>query len=61
MIVAKKMWSFLEDKLEIDGMTLIQNNGDVQHVKHYHLHLKPYYNSKKPISDVDEIYNILKK
>ena len=61
MNIAKKMWSFLEDKLSIDGVTLIQNNGDVQHVKHYHLHLKPYYDPKQAILDPNEVYKTLKK
>ena len=59
--VTKKIKSLLEKKLNIDGLTLIQNNGDVQEVKHYHLHLKPYYNEKQQLKDVKEIYEILKK
>lgn len=58
--VSKKIKKLLEDKLNIEGLTYIQNNGDVQEVKHFHLHLKPYYrnNEKKP---VEEIYEILTK
>lgn len=59
--VAKDIKKLLEDKLNIDGLTFIQNNGDVQEVKHYHLHLKPFYNSKQEIKNVEEIYNILKE
>ncbi len=55
-IIKKK----LETKLNIDGLTLIQNNGLIQEVKHFHLHLKPYYKDNK-INDVKEIYEILKK
>ena len=50
----------LEEKLNIDGLTLIQNNGDVQEVKHYHLHLKPYYKEKQEILPIDDIYNKIK-
>ena len=46
----------LEDKLNIDGLTLIQNNGDVQEVKHYHLHLKPYYNEKLEKMNIEDVY-----
>ena len=46
MNIAKKIKSKMEEKLNIDGITLIQNNGDVQDVKHFHLHLKPYSNQK---------------
>ena len=56
---ALKIKKLLEEKLNIDGLTLIQNNGDCEEVKHYHLHLIPYYKENKIIS-VDEIYNILK-
>lgn len=61
MKIARKMESVLKQKLNIDGLTLIQNNGSVQEVKHYHLHLKPYYIEKQNLKDVEQIYNILKK
>ena len=41
--VAKKLYSLLKEKLHIDGLTLIQNNGLGQEIKHYHLHLTPRY------------------
>ena len=47
--VAKKIKKLLEEKLGCDGLSLLQNNGFVQEVKHYHLHLKPYYKDKKSI------------
>ena len=57
--VAKKLKLRLESKLNCDGLTLIQNNGDIQEVKHFHLHLKPYYKNSK-IKSVEEIYEIIK-
>ena len=60
MHIARILKKKLEEKLNIDGLTLIQNNGDVQEVKHFHLHLKPYYKEKQPLKDVKEIYEILK-
>lgn len=60
MQVARNMEDLLKEKLNIDGLTLIQNNGSVQEVKHYHLHLKPHYSVKKDLKPVEEIYNILK-
>lgn len=57
--IAKEIKLRIEKKLNPDGLTLIQNNGCVQEVKHFHLHLKPYYN-KNNIKDVKEIYEILK-
>ncbi len=65
--IIKKM---LEKKLNCDGISLLQNNGDVQEVKHYHMHIKPYYNNKKSIElikhkeyikDPKDIYEILKE
>mgnify|MGYP003296412533 CR=1 FL=1 len=59
MKIAKKMKKLLEERLHIDGLTLIQNNGVVQEVKHYHLHLKPYYINKQAKKDIKDIYEIL--
>ena len=65
---ARDVKKLLEEKLNCDGITLMQNNGDVQEVKHFHLHVKPYYNNKtsievikhnENISDVKEIYEII--
>ncbi len=58
--VARSIKIKLEDKLHCDGITFIQNNGDVQEVKHYHLHIKPYYKNKTELSPVEEIYSLLK-
>ena len=66
---AKKVKKILEQKLECDGISLLQNNGAVQEVKHYHLHIKPYYKEKKSIemikhkefiNDVEDIYKKIK-
>lgn len=57
--VAKKLKLEIESKLNCDGLTLIQNNGDIQEVKHFHLHLKPYYKNNE-IKKAEEIYKILK-
>lgn len=58
--VAKKMKQLMEEKLHCDGLTLIQNNGDVQEIKHFHLHLKPYYKNNLEKMDVKDVYQILK-
>lgn len=66
---AKLVKKVLEEKLRCEGIVLQQNNGFVQEIKHYHLHLKPYYKNKisiemikhnELISDVKEIYELLK-
>ena len=64
---AKIVKKLLEEKLDCDGMSLLQNNGNVQESKHFHLHLKPQYKDKNSIEiikhnefikDVKEIYNL---
>ncbi len=57
----KKIKKLLEEKLHIDGLTLIQNNGVVEEVKHFHLHLKPFYIEKRGILPIEEVYKILKE
>lgn len=57
--VAKDIYKLLKDKLNIDGMSIVQNNGCVQDVMHYHMHLKPYYNENKGMN-VEEVFNVLK-
>lgn len=59
MDTARKIKVLLEEKLEIDGLTLIQNNGDVQEVKHYHLHLKPFYKNKMGLMNIEDVYKKL--
>ena len=61
MDVAKYLRSLLETKLNIDGLTLVENNGDIQEVKHFHLHLKPYYKEEQVLLDVEDIYQKLKE
>lgn len=45
MILAKKMASRMKEKLQCDGINLVQNNGAVagQTVSHFHLHVIPRY------------------
>lgn len=66
---AKLIKKMLEEKLGCEGIFFLQNNGFVQEIKHYHLHLKPYYKNKisiemikhnEFIKDVKEIYEMLK-
>ena len=67
---SKKIKKLLEEKLHCDGMSLLQNNGCVQEVKHYHMHLKPYYKdnvsiklikNEKAIDNVENVYKKLKE
>ena len=67
---AKKIMDLLKEKLGCDGFCLQQNNGSIQEVKHYHLHIKPCYSDKKSIelikykeniSNPKDIYRIIKE
>ncbi len=60
MNAVRLMNQLLKDKLGIDGITLIQNNGSIQDIKHFHMHIKPHYELRKEIKNVGEIYEILK-
>ena len=59
MEIAKLLKKRIEEKLNCDGLTLIQNNGEIQEVKHFHLHLKPFYINKKD-KTLEEVYELLK-
>ena len=66
-VVARDMLKLLKDKLNIDGLTLTQNNLYGQEVKHYHLHLIPRYvndniefQHKDNKSTIDETFENLK-
>ncbi len=54
---AKKMDPIFKEKLGTEGLTLVQNNGLLQEVKHFHLHLKPQYSGKQELVNVEDVYN----
>ena len=61
---ARKSYSITNEKLGSTGLTLVNNNGEGQEVKHFHLHLIPRYEGEKidmdvspNIEDVEKIYN----
>lgn len=55
--ISKKITSLLKDKLNINGYTLVQNNGAPQEVKHFHLHIIPTYEKENKLEEVETIYN----
>lgn len=61
IIKAKDFKKVLEDYLHCDGVTMVQNSGIVEEVKHFHVHLIPKYKEKQEIKDPKEIYEILKR
>lgn len=57
---SKIILNLLNDKLKPIGFRLVQNNGNLQEVKHYHLHIIPNYAKNSKIS-VQEVFNTLTK
>ena len=60
MKIAKNIKKLIEERLEPDGLQLVQNNGNLQEVKHYHLHLIPNYINDNKLS-LDEVFEKLTK
>ena len=61
-VIKEKLYPLLKEQLNIDGLTITQNNFLGQDVKHYHIHLIPRYSKDNEFyekRDVKEIYNIL--
>lgn len=58
--VAKKLSKEYEEKLDIDGFSLCQNNGISQEVKHFHLHLIPRYKNKLDLN-IEKVYEKITK
>ena len=66
--ISKNIYSVLKEKLNIDGLTLVQNNFYGQEIKHYHVHLIPRYknddvkqlSNKEILKDVKEVFNQIK-
>ena len=69
LMVIKKLKPIYEEKLNCEGLTLIQNNGHGQEIKHFHIHLTPRYindelehkYNKEDLISLEEIHNILTK
>lgn len=63
--VAKNMFALLKEKLNVEGLSLTQNNEYGQEIKHYHLHLIPRYKDDNinfiPVTDKRPVEEIFKK
>ena len=59
--VAKKMGELAYDKLNCDGLKLVNNHGITQMVKHYHLHIIPVYKEDNGINQLEDTYKLLTK
>ena len=52
---AREISGLLKEKLNCDGITFEQNNGNCQEVKHFHLHVIPKYEKEIKI-DIDKTF-----
>lgn len=52
---ARDIAKLVTEKLDAPGFTLVQNNGFVQEVKHFHLHVIPKYMKNLEL-DVKDVY-----
>ena len=54
----KEIYDKINSKLKPDSIKLVQNNGEMQEVKHFHLHIIPFFNEKK--GNKKDFENVLK-
>ena len=71
MVLAKKLAAVMKERLQCDGLNLVQNNGETagQTVAHFHLHMIPRYVNdgqmlgwvpgKASPEDLDEVKRIM--
>lgn len=71
MLLAKKLAAVMNERLQCDGLNLVQNNGEAagQTVSHFHLHMIPRYVNdgqtlgwvpgKATSEDLDEVKRIM--
>lgn len=55
---AKDIKKLLEIKLNPESIILVQNNGEAEKIKHFHLHLIPIY-TIVPDKTVEEMYKLI--
>ena len=60
IIKSKDIATLVTSKMGSDGFTLVQNNGCVQEVKHFHLHIIPKYEEKYEMNILDVYKRITK-
>lgn len=58
---SKKIIELIDEKLSPNGYKLQQNNGNLQEVKHYHLHIVPSYIENQDIISAKDIFDKIVK
>ncbi len=67
--IIKKLYPTIKEKLNCDGLTIVQNNDYGQEIKHFHIHLTPRYKNdelkqtfnKELLKNLNEIHKVLTK
>lgn len=57
MKISREMSKKLTEKLSCQGITLEENNGISQDVKHFHLHVIPKYSDDYKKLDIEEVFH----
>ncbi len=58
---SKIVIDIINRKLNASGIELTQNNGSIQEVKHYHMHVFPKYINRNKKMKVEDVFNLLTK
>ncbi len=66
-LTREKLYPLLKEKLNCDGLTIVENNEYGQDIKHFHIHLTPRYKedcllhkfNKDILKELDEVFKIL--
>jgi histidine triad (HIT) family protein len=58
---SKIVVKLLDEKLKPNGFRLVQNNGNLQEVKHYHLHVIPSFIKKQTKKKPEKVFELLTK
>lgn len=58
---SKIIVKLINEKFKPNGFKLVQNNGTLQDVKHYHLHIIPNYSGNQKNIDVKSVHEKLTK
>lgn len=64
----KKLYDLVKEKLGAEGLTIVQNNGHGQEIKHYHVHVTPRYSNDEIktnknteiLASIDDVYEQIK-
>lgn len=57
--ISRNVASLLIKKFNATGVKFVQNNGDLQEVKHFHIHIIPHYKEYLDM-EVNEVFDIIK-